>query len=131
MKKEKHFWYRWGAIAVVFVILFISAIGGISLVWMRQHIAHTAQRVKFLERDMAEITRKNNYLDARIAQAHNPDFLRQRIGETLLPPRETQIVWVSPQHVPARPGDALKDARPFAVSFDLAFMDSVPQTYRR
>ncbi len=109
--------------ALVALIIVTAGAGSLGVVWMRQQITRSANRIKTVERDLAESNRKNAYLAAKVAQAHNPEFLRARVGTALAAPKDKQVVWVRPTHnVPRRNNGDL--TAPFAVSFELALLDA-------
>tara|TARA_E500000178_G_C16672991_1_gene595914 strand:- start:286 stop:573 length:288 start_codon:yes stop_codon:yes gene_type:complete len=68
--------------------------GSFSLVWIQHEIASVAQQTVLLEKRHQEMMRKLNYLDERIAQAHQPIALQTKVSHQLAPVDEQRIVWV-------------------------------------
>ena len=112
---------HWMGLFLLLLVL-ISAIGALGVVWMRQQVAGAAYRVKSLEQSLIEVDRKTRSLDAKIAAAHHPQYLKSRVGVTLNPPNDHQIVWVSTEDL--HPSKERLLRQPFNVSLDLAFMDA-------
>lgn len=89
--------YKWTSVGLGLAILLISIFGGTSVVWMRQEIAETASSNTVLEEKLADLDRKNNYLEEQIGKAHNPIYLSGRADEKLRPTHERQVVWMGPE----------------------------------
>ena len=80
-------------------ILLVSALGGLSLVWLRQESALIADQGQAYEKEIARLERRLHLLDAKIATVHQPEFLKElarRRGLTLVAPNGRQTV-----HLPA------------------------------
>lgn len=126
--------YRWTALALVFLILLVFASGGVSVIWMRQKISHTAESNAKVERSIAEIDRKTARLDEQIARVHNPIYLMSRAKNGLRPTNEReQVVWMGPLGQPdSNPvSTASEDPKsPLTISFDLALLDPNEGTRR-
>jgi len=119
--------YRWIALALVFAILLCLASGGLSVVWLRQKISHVAYENDQLSRQLLELDRKRDRLDAQIAKVHNPVYLIGRAKNGLRPTDDrAQVVWMSKLGQPIPPPE-VKTARdersPLTISFDLALLD--------
>lgn len=92
-----------------------------AIVWMQQQISRTAQNTKALESDLAEMVRKIDYLDERIATIHQPVVLQGKVAGSLRPSLENQVVWVREREMPD--GRAYAVAQPYEVSLDLAMLE--------
>ena len=80
-------------------ILLVSALGGLSLVWLRQESSLIADRGQAYEKEIARLERRLHLLDAKIAAVHQPEFLKElarRRGLALVAPNGRQTV-----HLPA------------------------------
>lgn len=85
----------WISISVVVLsILITTCMGSFSLVWIQHEIASVAKQTVLLEKRHQEMMRKLNYLDERIAQAHQPIALQTKVSHQLAPVDERRIVWV-------------------------------------
>lgn len=107
---------------LMLLLLLASTIGALGVVWMRQQVAGVAYRVQSLEQSLVEVDRKNRSLDAKIAAAHHPQYLKHRVGATLSTPSNRQIVWVSQQDLHPYKGRLPREL--FNVSLDFAWVDS-------
>lgn len=76
------------------VFLFITG-GALGVVWLRQQISRTAERCIAKEKELVIVQRKNAYLRTTIAQVHNPEYLKERLGAKLMVPSNKQIVWMN------------------------------------
>lgn len=116
---------RQRCIALIFTMIAITVGSGFAIVWMQQQISRTAQNSKEIEGQLAEMVRKINYLDERIANIHQPVVLQGKVAGTLRPSLENQIVWVEERNMPS--GRVYAIAQPYEVSMDLAMLvDSQP-----
>lgn len=79
---------------VVFSVLLTTCLGSFSLVWIQHEIASVAEQTVRLEKRHQEMMRKLNFLDERIAQAHQPMALQTKVSQRLVPVDERRIVWV-------------------------------------
>ncbi len=89
------------ALLLIMAILLVSAIGGLSLVWLRQESSLQALRGQSHEKEIARLERRLHQLDAKIASVHQPEFLKELVRQRGLPlvaPRGNQTV-----HLPAIP----------------------------
>lgn len=85
-------------IALTLVLLVFSGSLGLGAVWMRQEISGAANRSRSLEGQIADVERRLDEVNSRVAAAVNPPaLLRQndvmRLG--LVSPRELQVVRVN------------------------------------
>jgi len=83
-----------GLIALGLLVFLVVTAGALGVVWIRQQISTTAKSSIALEKAVIEVQRKQNRLDAKIAQIHNPDYLKKKIGARLVLPKKEQVVWV-------------------------------------
>ena len=114
------------------VFLLIIGSGALGIVWMRQQIAGVGARVQHLESSMAEVERRNRYLDAKIAAVHQPEYLARRVSARLAPPVKQQIIWLEVRNreqvaESSRPGSL----NPLNVSLDLALLESLARPVNR
>lgn len=109
-----------GALIVIFMIA--ATVGSaFAIVWMQQQISRTARSTNQLEADLAEMVRKIDYLDERIASLRQPVVLQGKVAGSLRPSQENQVVWVREREMPS--GRAYAVAPPYEVSLDLAMLD--------
>ena len=76
-------------------ILLVSALGGLSLVWLRQESSLIADRGQAYEKEIARLERHLHLLDSKIATVHQPEFLKElahRRGLRLVMPNGSQTV---------------------------------------
>ena len=80
----------------VTVICFLIVIGGgsFSLLWIQHEVSKVAKQTVLLEKRHQEMLRKLDYLDERIANAHQPIILQSKVSNRLVPIMDKQIVWV-------------------------------------
>lgn len=124
--------YRFSAFALGMLILGVSALGSLSLVWMRQQITHTAASTVVVERDVHDVDRENARLGAQIARAHQPELLLARASSDLRPTASAQVVWMPatgafPDHFVAENRErahAVVSESPLSISFDLALLNA-------
>lgn len=79
---------------VIFSILMTTCLGSFSLVWIQHEIASVAKQTVRLENRHQEMMRRLNFLDERIAKAHQPINLQTKVSHRLIPVDERRIVWV-------------------------------------
>ncbi|MFP4156892.1 MAG: hypothetical protein ACLFU4_04675 [Opitutales bacterium] len=105
------------------VIVMIAATAGsaFAIVWMQQQISRTARSTNQFEAELAEVVRKIDYLDERIASLHQPVVLQGKVAGNLRPSLENQVVWVREREMPS--GRAYAVTRPYEVSLDLAMLE--------
>lgn len=118
---NKETFTKLGLYSLVILTLVLAAVGALSLVGMRQLISESARVCKTLETELQQFERKNSFLESKIAQAHNPDYMKKHIPKDLAPPTQTQVVWANldahkhsfePQNI-----------QPYVIAFNLAFLD--------
>ena len=80
----------------VMVICLLTVIGGgsFSLLWIQHEVSKVAKQTVLLEKRHQEMLRKLDYLDERIANAHQPIVLQSKVSNRLVPIMNKQIVWV-------------------------------------
>jgi hypothetical protein len=78
------------------LVFLVSTGGALGVVWLRQQISRTAENCIAKEKELAVLQRRNIYLQSTIAQVHNPEYLKERVGGKLSVPSKKQIVWVNP-----------------------------------
>ena len=113
------------------LLLILAAFGGSSLVWLRQEISESAGRVRVFETDLAKLDRRFRYLEGKIAEIHQPEYLKRRshvLGMNLVQPARSQVVRLTLPGGLEKEGSAIGGAEPLVGSFDLAFMELEPGT---
>ena len=113
--------FRKRSALIVIAIIAATAGSAFAIVWMQQQISRTAHSTNQLEAELAEMVRKIDYLDERIASLHQPVVLQGKVAGSLRPSQENQVVWVREREMPS--GRAYAVARPYEVSLDLAMLD--------
>ena len=80
----------------VMVICLLTVVGGgsFSLLWIQHEVSKVAKQTVLLEKRHQEMLRKLDYLDERIANAHQPIVLQSKVSNRLVPIMNKQIVWV-------------------------------------
>ena len=80
----------------VLVVCILTIVGGgsFSLLWIQHEVSKVAKQTVLLEKRYQEMLRKLDYLDERIANAHQPIVLQSRVSRRLAPILDKQIVWV-------------------------------------
>lgn len=80
----------------VMMICILTVVGGgsFSLLWIQHEVSKVAKQTVLLEKRHQEILRKLDYLDERIANAHQPIVLQSKVSTRLVPIMDKQIVWV-------------------------------------
>lgn len=84
---------KWILTALAFLIILTTAVGALSVVWMRQQISKSAYRCQALEVEFRNIDTKKNILASKIAQVHNPEFLKTYAQINLQTPDKNKIIW--------------------------------------
>ncbi len=112
------------SVFTVFSVAAVTLCSAMGIVWMQQQISRTAQQTKVLEADLAEMVRKIEFLDKRIAAIHQPVVLQGKVASTLRPSLENQVVWVRERELSS--GRAYAVAQPYEVSIDLAMLATEP-----
>ena len=113
-----HSFNRPGILVLVFTMLLVSVSGALGVVWLRQQISLSAYHCQELEQRVLEFKRKNDFLTAKIAEAHNPDFLKAHLKEQLSVPKHDQVVWADLRVEPFSKN--IQDNQPFVLAFNLA-----------
>lgn len=83
---------QWSLLSLSGFILFVSALGAISLVWMRQQTTHSAASCKHLEIELHKLEIKSAFLSSKIAQMHNPQYLLSRVKDGFRRPSKDQVI---------------------------------------
>ena len=129
--------YRISALGLGLLILLVSVSGSIGIVWLRHKIARSAVETARLERTFAEEERAMSRVSAQIAQAESPEILLAQTPKGLRPTLEQQIVWLpdpmrhmrAESTLPVASRDAVDEASPRAITFDLALLTNRRNTY--
>ncbi|MBN1403352.1 MAG: hypothetical protein JW942_02640 [Opitutales bacterium] len=106
--------------------LLTATAGGLGLLWMRQEISASAERIRETQLAINDTERRLQYVNVQIAEATSPEALKRRISELALElkaPTGTQTVYMAP--LPEAAQDALPmaaPAEPIMVSFELALL---------
>jgi len=85
---------RYYILCSIIAAIVVTVFSGFAIVWMQQQISRTALRSQQVEISMAEIDRRLNYVNEKIATIHQPIVLQSKVANTLRPSLENQIVWV-------------------------------------
>lgn len=88
--------FKLGLIFFSLLVFGLTTGGALGVVWLRQQISRTADSCMIKEKELVVLQRKNIYLQSAIAQVHNPEYLKDRVGGKLSMPSKKQIVWVDP-----------------------------------
>lgn len=88
--------FKLGLILFSLLVFLVSTGGALGVVWLRQQISRTAESCMAKEKELIVMQRKNIYLQSAIAQVHNPEYLKERVGSKLSVPIKKQIVWINP-----------------------------------
>lgn len=105
----------------ILTMVLVTVASAFAIVWMEQQISRTAAETKQLETELAEMIRRIDYLDERIASIHQPVVLQAKVAGSLRPSMENQIVWVQERELPQ--GRAYAVRQPYEVSLDLAMLE--------
>ena len=79
---------------MIICLLIVIGSGSFSLLWLQYQVSKVAKQTVLLEKRHQEMLRKLDYLDERIAKAHQPISLQSRVSNFLVPVIDKQIVWV-------------------------------------
>jgi len=85
-------------VALTLVLLVFSGSLGLGAVWMRQEISGAANRSRGLEGEIADVERRLDEVQSRVASAVNPPSLLKQnevMHLGLVSPRELQVVRVN------------------------------------
>jgi hypothetical protein len=107
--------------------LLTATAGGLGLLYMRQQISATAERVRATEVAIADCDRRLQYVNVQIAEATSPDALKRRAAElalNLVPPANDQVVHLAALAPVSNKNAALASApsEPIFVTFELALL---------
>ncbi len=95
MHTSKSNLHLYQALTLMMMVLLVAAGGGLSIVWLRHEIADAARRIQKYEEELSEAKRHIQHLDTKIAEVHQPEYLKRRVkqlGLRLARPRSRQIV---------------------------------------
>ena len=81
-------------ITLSLLILLVAGGGGLSVVWLRTKIAHSAKHITRMQAEQKQVTIKLQDIDAKIAEAHTPEVLKAGIPSSVRPSGQEQIIWV-------------------------------------
>ncbi len=123
--------YRWISIGLCLAILLVAVGGSLGIVWMRTQMTGTARNVAQMEKDLRALDNDNASLSARMARAHNPEFLITHMPAGLRPTNGNQIVWIQTSAAPSyvaqarqsAPTEIAANTSAASVSFDLALIN--------
>ena len=94
MKKPKQVSMSPVTIILSLLILLVAGVGGLSVVWMRTKIAHSAKHITRIQSEQKQVAIKLQDIDAKIAEAHTPEVLKAGIPSSVRPSEQAQIIWV-------------------------------------
>ncbi len=83
---------KWIMTSLAFLILISTAIGSLSLIWMRQQTTHIARKCRNLEMDLHKLEVKCTFLSAKIAEMHNPQYLLSQVKDGFRRPSKEQVI---------------------------------------
>ena len=118
-------------ISLLSLISVITIGGCLSLLLMKQQTETAARDIARMEREIVDEERRIRYLNTKLANIHQPQFLEReikRLGLALNAPRPDQIVYLKDvytkssekQNVAKQTNESIG---PFQRSFDLAIME--------
>ncbi|MFA5256537.1 MAG: hypothetical protein WC360_00150 [Opitutales bacterium] len=106
--------------------LLTATAGGLGLLWMRQEISASADRIRTTQVALADCERRLQYVNVQIAEATSPEALKSRIAELALnlqAPARDQTVYMAPLPQVKSDMDNLNTpSEPLFVSFELALL---------
>ena len=107
--------------------LLTATAGGLGLLYMRQQISATAEKVRATEVAIADCDRRLQYVNVQIAEATAPEALKRRAAElalNLAPPTNDQVVYLAALAPAPNKDVALASApsEPIFVTFELALL---------
>jgi len=106
--------------------LLTATAGGLGLLWMRQEISASAERIRDTQVAIADCDRRLQYVNVQIAEATSPEVLKRRISELALnlkAPARGQTVYMAA--LPAQNDTIIPEVtpdEPIFVSFELALL---------
>lgn len=112
--------------ALVVLILCVLAVGGFAVISLKSGVQNAAEEERTAFRELEGLNRKIQFMDARIAELHNPNYLRRKAEEFnlgLAQPHDEQIVRVVRKrgHGPS----TFYVSQPYYQTFDLAMIDAL------
>ena len=109
----------------MFSLLFAVCLA-LGVIWVRQDSARVGFHLGEVEKEIAETDRNLNHLLDLYAQVHSiPNLIRSVEGD-LQPAVDSQIVWLRAGRTYLKEATR-NELEPFALSFELAFMDRAPR----
>lgn len=121
MNKSNRKIFKLGLVFISLLVFSLSTGGALGVVWLKQQISQIAESCIGKEQELIVLHRKNIYLRSTIAQVHNPEYLKERIGAKVALPNKKQIVWMNTdiqksriRHLAAK----AKDGRSLAMRMD-------------
>lgn len=107
--------------------LLTATAGGLGLLYMRQEISATAERVRSTQLAIADTDRRLQFVNVQIAEATSPDALKRRAAElclNLVTPTNDQVVHLAgiPQLPSRMAAVASASSEPIFVTFELALL---------
>ncbi len=106
---------KWTLLSLSVLILCMTAVGAITLVWMRQQTTHIACSCKQLEIELHQLEMKSAFLSSKIAQMHNPQYLLSQVKDGFRRPSKDQVIGekgIHPVGPKLQPMLALKERPP-------------------
>lgn len=107
--------------------LLTATAGGLGLLYMRQEISATAERVRATQLAIADCDRRLQYVNVQIAEATSPEALKRRAAELALNlsvPSNGQVVHLAAVQSPKSKSTTVAAApsEPIFVTFELALL---------
>lgn len=97
---------RAGILLLVLLIGGVAVGGVIGMMQVRLRADEVGQRIRGLERQIAERRKEAEQLERRRAQAQDALELSRRVGDDLRAPEPGQVTWVRPPLAGVRPAGA-------------------------
>lgn len=95
--------------AILLLLLLIGGVlvgGVVGIMQVRLRADEVGQRIRGLERQVAERRKESEQLDRRRAQAQDVLELSRRVGDDLRSPEPSQVAWIRPPLARTRPAGA-------------------------
>jgi len=112
-------------LTLLMVIFIVAAVGGLGLVWLRQEITHRAEGIRTREGAVVDLKRRLRSLDAKVAIAQQPEFLKLSVAARELPlkaPAADRVVYLEAGKA-GSPDAVDRPSGPITISYDLALID--------
>ena len=112
-------------LTLLMVIFIVAAVGSLGLVWLRQEITHRAEGIRTREGAVVDLNRRLRALDAKVAIAQQPEFLKLSMAARELPlaaPAADRVVYLESGKTDS-PDAVDRPAGTIAISYDLALID--------